>query len=138
MRAARSAGTLDRVTEPRPPWSRRRRRTLLVLGLAAVLFGLAGIGLPDQYGVASLFLAALAVFLLVAAVVVFVAIPGPGTVDVLLRSLTISGAVLVVAVLLVLSTAGEPLRWIWVLAAVGAAAWVGTAFWLARGNGPVG
>ena len=68
----------------------------------------------------------------------FVAIPGPGTVDVLLRSLTISGAVLVVAVLLVLSTAGEPLRWLWVLAALAAAAWVGTAFWLTRRDGPAG
>jgi hypothetical protein len=126
------------VTSPHPPWSRRRRRTLLGLGLAAVLFGLGGIGLPAQYGVASISLAGLAAFLLVVAVVVFVAIPGPGTVDVLLRSLTISGAVLVVAVLLVLSTAGEPLRWLWVLAALAAAAWVGTAFWLTRRDGPVG
>jgi hypothetical protein len=126
------------VTSPRPPWSRRRRRTLLGLGLAAVLFGLGGIGLPAQYGVASISLAGLAAFLLVVAVVVFVAIPGPGTVDVLLRSLTISGAVLVVAVLLVLSTAGEPLRWLWVLAALAAAAWVGTALWLTRRDGPVG
>ncbi|RBY79737.1 hypothetical protein [Blastococcus sp. TF02A-26] len=126
------------MTELRPPWSPRRRRTLLGLGLATVLFGLAGVGLPDQYGVTSLFLAALAAFLLVVATIVFVAIPGPGTVDVLLRSLTVSGAVLVVAVLLVLSTAGEPLRWIWVLAAVAAAAWVGTALWLARRDGPAG
>ncbi|MGY1772391.1 hypothetical protein [Blastococcus sp. SYSU D00813] len=126
------------MTSPRPPWSTRRRRTLMGLALAAVLFGLAGIALPAQYGVAAVFLAALAAFLLVVAVVVFVAIPGPGTVDVLLRSLTISGAVLVVAVLLVLSTAGEPLRWIWVLAAAAAAAWVGTALWLARRDGPAG
>lgn len=126
------------MTEPRPPWSPRRRRTLLVLGLAAVLFGLAGIGLPDQYGVASIYLAGLAVFLLVAAVVVFVAIPGPGTVDTLLRSLTVSGAVLVVAVLLVLSTAGQPLRWLWILAALVAAAWLGTAVWLTRRDGPAG
>ena len=124
------------MSSPTPPWSPRRRRTLLGLGLAAVLLGLAGIGLPDQYGVTSLFLAALAAFLLVVAVIVFVAIPGPGTVGVLLRSLTISGAVLVVAVLLVLSTAGEPLRWVWVLAALAAAAWVATAFWLARREGP--
>ncbi|MGY1742272.1 MULTISPECIES: hypothetical protein [unclassified Blastococcus] len=126
------------MTSPRPPWSSRRRRTLVVLALAAVLLGLAGIALPDQYGVASVFLAALAAFLLVVAVVVFVAIPGPGTVDVLLRSLTISGAALVVAVLLVLSTAGEPLRWVWVLAALAAAGWVGTAFWLTRRDGPAG
>jgi hypothetical protein len=138
MRSARAAGTLDPVTSPRPPWSPRRRRTLIGLGLAAVLFGLAGIGLPDQYGVASVFLAALAAFLLVVAVIVFVAIPGPGTVDVLLRSPTISGAVLVVALLLVLSTADEPLRWIWVLAAIVAAAWVGTAIWLTRRDGPAG
>ncbi len=126
------------MTEPRPPWSPRRRRTLLLLALAAVLFGLAGIGLPDQYGVASISLAGLAAFLLVAAVVVFVAVPGPGTVDALLRSLTVSGAVLVVAVLLVLSTAGEPLRWLWVLAALAAAAWLGTAVWLTRRDGPAG
>ena len=132
MRPDVAAGTLDGVTEPRPPWSTRRRRTLLGLALAAVLFGLAGIGLPDQYGVASLFLAALAAFLLVVATIVFIAVPGPGTLDTLLRSLTLSGAVLVVAVLLVLSTAGEPLRWLWVLAAAAAAAWVGTAAWLAR------
>jgi drug/metabolite transporter (DMT)-like permease len=124
------------MSSPTPPWSRRRRRTLVGLGLAAVLSGLAGIGLPDQYGVTALFLAALAAFLLVVATIVFVAIPGPGTVDVLLRSLTISGAVLVVAVLLVLSTAGEPLRWIWVLAALAAAAWVGTALYLAHRDGP--
>jgi hypothetical protein len=124
------------VTEPRPPWSRRRRRTLIGLGLATVLFGLAGFGLPDEYGVTSLFLAALAAFLLVVATIVFVAVPGPGTVDVLLRSLTLSGAVLVVAVLLVLSTAGEPLRWVWVLAAVAAVAWVGTALYLSRRDGP--
>jgi hypothetical protein len=69
---------------------------------------------------------------------VFVAVPGPGTVDVLLRSLTVSGAVLVVAVLLALSTAGEPLRWIWVLAAVVAAAWLATALYLTRHDGPAG
>ncbi len=126
------------MTEPRPPWSRRRRRTLIGLGLAAVLFGLAGIGLPDQYGLAAVYLGALAAFLLVVALIVFVAIPGPGTVDALLRSLTVSGAVLVVAVLLVLSTAGEPLRWLWVLAALAAAAWLGTALWLNRRDGPVG
>lgn len=126
------------MTEPRPPWSSRRRRTLLLLGLAAVLFGLAGFGLPDQYGVTSLFLAALAAFLLVVATVVFVAVPGPGTVEVLLRSLTLSGAVLVVAALLVLSTAGQPLRWVWVLAVVAAAAWVATALYLARREGPPG
>ena len=125
------------MTDPRPPWSPRRRRTLVGLGLAAVLLGLGGVGLPDQYGVASISLAGLAAFLLVVAVIVFVAIPGPGTVGVLLRSLTVSGAVLVVAVLLVLSTAGEPLRWVWVLAALAAAAWVATAYWLTRREGPL-
>ena len=124
------------MTELRPPWSPRRRRTLTGLGLATALFGLAGFALPDQYGVTSLFLAALAAFLLVVATIVFIAVPGPGTVDVLLRSLTLSGAVLVVAVLLVLSTAGEPLRWVWVLAALAAAAWVATAFHLTRRDGP--
>jgi hypothetical protein len=138
MRSARPAGTLDAVTSPRPPWSARRRRTLIGLALAAVLLGLAGIGLPAQYGVAAVYLSALAAFLLVVAVVVFVAVPGPDTVGVLLRSLTLSGAVLVVAVLLVLSTAGEPLRWLWVLAALAAAAWVGTALWLIRRDGPAG
>ena len=126
------------MTEPRPPWSRRRRRTLIGLGLATVVFGLAGFGLPGEYGVTSLFLAALAAFLLVVATIVFVAVPGPGTVDVLLRSLTVSGAVLVVAVLLVLSTAGDPLRWIWVLTALAATAWVTTACWLTRRGGPPG
>ena len=126
------------MTSPRPPWSTRRRRTLLLLGLAAVLLGLAGIALPAQYGLAAVYLSGLAVFLVVVAVVVFVAIPGPGTVDVLLRSLTVSGAVLVVSCLLVLSTAGEPLRWLWVLVALAAAAWLATALWLARRDGPAG
>ena len=120
------------MSQPRPPWSPRRRRTLLGLGLAAVLLGLAGVGLPDQYGVASISLAGLAAFLLVVAVIVFVAIPGPGTVGVLLRSSTLSGAALVVAVLLVLSTDGMSWRWLWVLAAAAAAAWLGTALWLGR------
>ena len=126
------------MTSPRSPWSPRRRRTLLLLGLGAVLFGLAGVALPAQYGLAAVYLAGLAVFLILVAVVVFVAIPGPGTVDVLLRSLTVSGAVLVVSCLLVLSTAGEPLRWLWVLAALAAAAWLGTALWLARRDGHAG
>ncbi|SEP00699.1 hypothetical protein [Trujillonella endophytica] len=126
------------MTSPRPPWSPRRRRTLLLLGLAAVLFGLAGVALPAQYGLAAVYLSGLAVFLGLVAVVVFVAVPGPGTVDVLLRSLTVSGAVLVVSCLLVLSTAGEPLRWLWVLVAVAAAAWLATALWLTRRDGPAG
>ncbi|MGY1811430.1 hypothetical protein [Blastococcus sp. SYSU D00820] len=120
------------MSEPRPPWSTRRRRTLIGLGLGGVAGLLGAIALPDQYGIASAFLGALCVFLLVAATVVFVAIPGPGTLGELLRSLPVSGAVLVVAVLLVLSTAGEELRWLWVLTAVAAAGWLATAWWLNR------
>jgi hypothetical protein len=120
--------------EPRAPWSDRRRRTLLGLALAVAAFGLGGIALPDQYGLTSLFLAALCAFLLVSAVVVFVAVPGPGTLGTLLRTVPLAGAVLVVAVLLLLSTSAD-LRWLWTLAAVAAAAWTVAAVWQTRRSG---
>ena len=88
----------------RPPWSDRRRRALLGLGLGIVAFGLGAIALPAQYGVSSGLLALLCAFLLVAVGVVFVVVPGPGTLGTLLRSVPLAGATLVVAVLLLLST----------------------------------
>jgi hypothetical protein len=119
--------------EKAPPWSERRRRTLLGLTLGIVLFGIGGIALPDQYGVTSAFLAALCVLLLVAATVVFVAIPGPGTLHMLLRTVPLAGAVLVVAVLLLLST--SELRWLWSLITAAAAAWTAVAVWETRRSG---
>ena len=115
----------------RVAWSDRRRRTLIGLGAGTVALGAASF-LPDEYGVTSLFLAALCGFLFVAALVLFFAVPGPDTVDTLLRSSPLAGAVTVVAVLLWLSTEGQQLRWIWAAAAVGGLAWVGTALWLTR------
>ena len=117
--------------DSRPPWSDRRRRTLLGLALGIVGFGLAAIALPDQYGLTSLFLAALCGFLLVCAVIVFIAIPGPDTLRTLLRTVPLAGAVLVVAVLLLLSTS-EDLRWLWTLTAVAAAGWTAFAVWDTR------
>ena len=114
----------------RVPWSDRRRKTLLGLGAGAVVLG-AGAFLPDEYGVTSAFLAALCAFLLVVATVVFVAVPGPDTLRTLLRSTGVAGAALVVAVLLLLSTAAE-LRWIWSVVAVAAAGWTGYAVWVTR------
>jgi hypothetical protein len=118
----------------RQPWSDRRRRTLLGLALGIVAFGLGAIALPDQYGLTSAFLAALCGFLLVTAVVVFVAIPGPDTLGTLLRTVPLAGAVLVVAVLLLLSTDAE-LRWLWSGIALAAAAWTATAVWQTRRSG---
>jgi hypothetical protein len=118
----------------RPRWSDRRRRTLVGLGLAAVLAGLGAIGLPDGYGVTSGFLAVLAVFLLAAATAVFVIVPGPGTLGTLLGTVPLAGAALVVAVLLLLS-APAGLRWLWTLGAVATAAWTGYAVWRTRGSG---
>ncbi len=115
----------------RPPWSDRRRRTLLGLALGIVAFGLGAIALPARFGVSSAFLAALCGFLLVIAAIVFLAIPGPGTLGTLLRMPPLAGAVLVVAVLLLLSTPPE-LRWLWSLAAVVAAAWTAFAVWETR------
>ncbi len=120
------------MSEPRPPWSRRRSRTLAGLALGAVVGGLGALVLPAQYGVTSAFVAALCAFLFLVALVVFVAVSGPDTLGTLLRSTPLAGAVLVVAVLLWLSTAGEPLRWLWLTAAGGGAVWLGTALWLAR------
>jgi hypothetical protein len=120
--------------ESRPPWSDRRRRTLVGLALGVVAFGLGAIGLPDEYGVTSMFLAALCGFLLVAATVLFVAIPGPDTLRTVFRTVPLAGAVLVVAVLLLLSTSAD-LRWLWSVIAVAAAAWTGAAVWEARRSG---
>jgi hypothetical protein len=120
--------------ESRPPWSDRRRRTLLGLGLGIVAFGLGAIALPDEYGFASLSLAALCGFLLVVAVVVFIAIPGPDTLRTLFHTVPLAGAVLVVAVLLLLSTDAD-LRWLWSLIAVAAAAWTAAAVWETRRSG---
>ncbi len=50
----------------RVPWSDRRRTTLIGLGTGTVVLG-AGSFLPDEYGVTSLFLAALCAFLFVVA-----------------------------------------------------------------------
>ena len=115
----------------RPPWSDRRRRTLIGLALGAVAGGLGAIALPDQYGVTSAFLAVLCAFLFVAALVVFLLVPGPGTLGTLLRTVPLAGAVLVVAVLLLLSTDAE-LRWLWSLATAGGAAWTAVAVREAR------
>lgn len=118
--------------DERPPWSQRRRRTLLALALGAVAGGLGAIALPDEYGITSAFLGALCMFLLVALTVVFVAIPGPGTLGTLSCAPGPATAVLVVAVLLWLSTTGE-LRWLWLATAVAAAAWAAHAVWRTRG-----
>lgn len=115
-------------------WSDRRRRTLTGLALGVLLFGLGGIVLPGRYGIPSAFLAALCALLLVTAAVVFLAIPGPGTFDVLLRTVPLAGAVLVVAVLLLLSTSAS-LRWLWSLIAVAAAGWTAFAVWETRRTG---
>jgi hypothetical protein len=117
--------------ENRVPWSARRRRTLIGLTAATLLFGLAALALPDEFGATSAVLAALCAFLLVAAFVVFVAVPGPGTLATLSRSVPLAGAVLVVAVLLLLST-DAALRWLWILIALAAAAWTASAVWRTR------
>jgi|tagenome__1003787_1003787.scaffolds.fasta_scaffold20076933_2 hypothetical protein len=119
----------------RRPWSRRRKRLLLVLGILAALAGVGTFTLPDQFGVTSGFLAALCGLLFVAATVVFVAIPGPDTWGRMLRMPPLAGAVTVVAVLLALSNAGESLRWLWILAAIAAAAWAAFAVWESRRSG---
>ena len=119
--------------EPRPPWSDRRRRTLLGLAGGTLAFTLGGIGFPGEMGATSAILAALCAFLLVVAVIVFVAVPGPGTLGALLRSVPLAGAVLVVAVLLLLSTPAD-LRWLWIAGTVGAAAWTAAAVWSTRNS----
>lgn len=118
----------------RSPWSDRRRRLLLGLALGVVAGVLGMIALPAQYGVTAAILGALSAFLLVAATIVFVVVPGPGTAGTLLRSPPLAGAVLVVGVLLLLSTSAE-LRWLWGIAVGGGAVWTGAALWEARRNG---
>ena len=115
----------------RPPWSDRRRRALLGFGLGIVALGLGAIALPAQYGVTSGLLALLCAFLLIGVGVVFVVVPGPGTLGTLLRSVPLAGATLVVAVLLLLSTP-EDLRALWWAATGGAAAWTAAAAWRGR------
>ncbi|RBY81623.1 hypothetical protein DQ238_06190 [Geodermatophilus sp. TF02-6] len=123
------------MTQPRPPWSARRRRLLAVLAVGAVLGALGAVGLPAQYGVTAAFLAALCGFLLVVALVVFVAVPGPDTLGTLLRTPPLAGAVSVVAVLLVLANPAGSLRWLWVVAALAAALWTAFAVWETRRSG---
>ena len=118
--------------QPRPRWSDRRRRTLAWLAAAAAVLG-AGALLPDEIGVTSGFLAVLCAFLLMAATVVFVAVPGPDTLGTLLRTVPLAGAVLVVAVLLLLSTPAD-LRPLWWAGVVVAAGWLGFALWAGRGT----
>jgi hypothetical protein len=120
------------VTQPRPPWSPRRRRLLLWLVAGAVVGGLGALVLPAQYGITAAFLGALCGFLLVVALTVFVAVPGPDTLGTLLRTPPLAGAVLVVAVLLVLSNPAGSLRWLWVVAAVAAGLWTAFAVWETR------
>ena len=93
--------------------------------------GLAALALPDEIGATAAVLAALFAFLLVTAFVVFVAVPGPGTLGTLARTVPLAGAVLVVAVLLLLST-DAALRWLWILIALAAAAWTESAVWQTR------
>jgi hypothetical protein len=111
------------VTEARPPWSSRRRKLLVVLGVGAVI------------GVTALFLGGLCGFLLATAVVVFLTIPGPETLAQLLRMPPLAGAVFVVAVLLALSDPAGELRWLWIVAAVAAAAWAAFAVWETHRSG---
>jgi peptidoglycan/LPS O-acetylase OafA/YrhL len=117
--------------DPRPRWSDRRRRLLAGLTAGAVVLILGAVVLPDELGVTSAFLAALCGFLLLAAVVVFVAVPGPDTLGTLLRTVPLAGAVLVVAVLLLLS-APEELRVLWWAGVVAGAGWLGYALWQGR------
>ncbi len=123
------------MSEPRPPWSARRRRLLLWLVVGAVLGGLGAVGLPNEFGVTAGFVAALCAFLLVAALVVFITVPGPDTLGTLLRTSPLAGAVLVVAVLLVMANPAGSLRWLWVVAAVAAAGWTAFAVWETRRSG---
>jgi hypothetical protein len=118
---------------PAGRWSRRRKRLLLWLAAAAALTGAGAFTLPGELAVTSGFVAAVCALLLVAAAVVFVAVPGPDTAGRLLRMPPLAGSVLVVAVLLALSDTGESLRWLWVLAAVAAAGWTAFAVWQNRG-----
>ena len=106
------------------------------LAVGTVLGGLGAVGLPNEFGVTAGFVAALCAFLLVVALVVFITVPGPDTLGTLLRTPPLAGAVLVVAVLLVLSNpTGSSLRWLWVVAAVAAAGWTAFAVWETRRSG---
>jgi len=136
------SGSLGRVAPLRPddqpgvvhgrgPWSDRRRRTLVGLALGSVAGGLGAIALPEQYGVSSGLLGLLCAFLLVAVAVVFLVVPGPGTVGVLLRSVPLAGAALVVSVLLLLSTP-DGLRWLWWTGTAVSAVWTAAAVREAR------
>lgn len=120
------------MPEPRPPWSRRRRRLLIWLALGAVAGALGGVALPAEAGATAAYLGVLCGFLLLAAAVVFVAVPGPDTLGTLLRTTPLAGAVAVVAVLLALSTEGQPLRWLWWTAAAAGAVWTAAAVWATR------
>jgi hypothetical protein len=117
--------------EPRPPWSDRRRRLLMALAGVMLAFTLGGIGLPGEWGAKSAILAALCGFLFVVALIVFIAVPGPGTFGTLLRSVPLAGASLVVAVLLLMSTPDD-LRWLWIAGTVATAGWTAAALWDAR------
>jgi peptidoglycan/LPS O-acetylase OafA/YrhL len=121
--------------ESRPSWSSRRRKLLVGLGVGLVAGVVASFLLPARYGIPALFLAGLCGFLLVVAVVVFVTYPGPGTLGQVLRTPPLAGAVLVVAVLLVLANPAGSLRWLWVVAAVVAAGWTAFAVWDTRRSG---
>lgn len=124
------------MTEPRPPWSARRRKLLLWLAVGAVLGALGAVGLPGEWGVTAAFLGVLCAFLVVVALVVFITVPGPDTLGTLLRTPPLAGAVFVVAVLLVLANpTGSSLRWLWVVAAAAAAAWTAFAVWETRRSG---
>ena len=124
------------MSEPRPPWSARRRRLLLWLAVGAVLGGLGAVGLPNEFGVTAGSVAVLCAFLLVVAMVVFITVPGPDTTGTLLRTPPLAGAVLVVAVLLVMANPTvSSLRWLWVVAAVLAAGWTAFAVWETRRSG---
>ena len=120
--------------DDKPPWSHRRRRTLLGLAVGTLVFGLGAIALPDEWGAKAVYLAALCAFLLVVATAVFVIIPGPDTLRTLFHTVPLAGAVLVVAVLLLLSTSAD-LRWLWSLITVAAAAWTAAAVWDTRRSG---
>ena len=116
-------------------WSRRRRLTVRGLGGAVVLLGVGALLLPDGAGVTSGLLGAVALLLLLAAVVVFTAVPGPGTARTLLRSPSLGGAVAVVSVLLLLSTWGQPTTRLWGAVAAAAVVWTCVALWLTRRPG---
>jgi hypothetical protein len=117
--------------DDRPGWSHRRRRTLLWLGAGFVVTGIAALTVPGELGVTATAVAGICAFLFLAALVIFVAVPGPDTFGTLVRTVPLAGAVLVVAVLLLLSTAAD-LRWLWVLISAVAAGWTAWAVWEAR------